>query len=107
MQTSMVHHINEMNHVSAELQQRNTELSAIKIQVEESNRMKTDLIHQIADKMIPPVKMLEGAMKELKSNYEHLTSADIHTMVENVIANAKGITSLIDKMLQFPQKKKS
>ena len=107
MQTSLVHHINEMNQISSELQQRNAELSAIKNQVEESNRMKTDLIHQIADKMIPPVKMIETAVNELCSNYANLTAEKIRAMAETVIANAKGITSLIDKMLQLPQKKKS
>lgn len=107
MQSSLVRNINEMNKVSEELQQRNDELSEIKNKVEESSRLKTNLIHQIADKMIPPVKLLESVMKELSSNYEFLTAADIHSMTDSVIANAKNITSLIDKLLQYPQKKKS
>ena len=107
MQSSLVRNINEMNKVSEELQQRNNELSEIKNKVEESSRLKTNLIHQIADKMIPPVKLLESVMKELSSNYEFLTAADIHSMTDSVIANAKNITSLIDKLLQYPQKKKS
>ncbi len=105
MQQSLSKHIKKIKQLSATLEERNKLLSAVYEQIRKTNETSTTFIHDIADKMIPPVKVIESAVYKLRDNYESLSPKVVQTLTETVLAKIKSITSLLDRMVKIAQKK--
>ena len=106
MQTSLLRHIQKISQLSDTLKSRNEELSDINAQIREADNIKMELIHKIADKMILPIKEIEGVITNLESRREHLKKEDVQPMSEQMMTHTKEITDLLDQMLEIPKKKK-
>ena len=106
MQTSLVRNIQQINQMSETLKSRNEELSDINAKVREAENMKMGLIHKIADKMILPIKEIEGVIANLEARRENLQKDDVQSMSEQIMTHTKAITGLLDQMLEIPKKKK-
>ncbi len=104
MQTSLAHHIDQMNFLSETLKERNETLGAIHEQVREGDNMKMNLIHKIADKMILPIKGIDSVVSELDEKRSSLTRENLQSMSDEVMTHTKSITDLLDKMLEIPKK---
>lgn len=105
MQTALSKHIDRIKTLSENLQHRNEELNIIHQQTEEENQMKMSLIHKIADKMVPPAKSIDIIVGNLREHYQSITPDRLQPMSEQVLAQTKTMTDLLDRMLKTPQKK--
>lgn len=106
MQTSLSRNIHQLNQVSEVLKERNDELSAIHAHVKEADNVKMNLIHKIADKMILPIKEIEGVVTQLEEHHEDIQKEDMANMSDVMMSHTKTITDLLDKMLDIPKKRK-
>ncbi len=106
MQTSLSRHIQKISKLSDVLQERNEELAEINARVKEADDMKMKLIHKIADKMILPIKEIDGVVATLDEQRSNLKKEDLQTMSEQMMSNTKAVTDLLDQMLNIPKKKK-
>ena len=106
MQTSLSRHIQKISKLSDVLQERNEELGEINARVKEADDMKMKLIHKIADKMILPIKEIDGVVATLDEQRSNLKKEDLQTMSEQMMSNTKAVTDLLDQMLNIPKKKK-
>ena len=106
MQTSLSRHIEQISQLSGTLKERNEELKAIHTQVKDADNMKMKLIHKIADKMILPIKEIEGVVSNLDERRENIQNEDIQAMSGEMMNHTKTITDLLDQMLDIPKKKK-
>ena len=106
MQTSLVRNIEQISKLSETLQSRNEELSGINARVKEADNMKMTLIHKIADKMILPIKEIDGQVATLDEQRANMTQEDIQTMSDQMMVHTKAVTDLLDQMLEIPKKKK-
>ena len=106
MQTSLSRNIHQLNQASEVLKERNDELSAIHAHVKEAENVKMNLIHKIADKMILPIKEIEGVVTQLEEHREDIQKEDMANMSDVMMSHTKTITDLLDKMLDIPKKRK-
>ena len=107
MQTSLSRHIQQVSQVSEALKERHEELGAIHARVKEADNMQMTLIHKIADKMIMPIKGIDGIVTELDNRRADLKKEDLKSMSDEMMAHTKVITDLLDQMLDIPKKKKA
>ena len=106
MQTSLSRNIQQISQLSETLKENNEELAEIHAHVKEADNVKMNLIHKIADKMIMPIKEIEGVVNHLEERRESVTVDDVRTMSEEMMVHTKAITDLLDQMLDIPKKKK-
>jgi len=107
MHTSLSLNIQQMNDLSETLKERNEELGAIHAKVREADNLKMNFIHKIADKMIMPIKGIDGGVAHLEENCENITKEETQTLSEQMMSHAKAITDLLEQMLEIPKKKKN
>jgi K+-sensing histidine kinase KdpD len=107
MHTSLSLNIQQMNDLSETLKERNEELGAIHAKVREADNLKMNFIHKIADKMIMPIKGIDGSVAHLEENCENITKEETQTLSEQMMSHAKAITDLLEQMLEIPKKKKN
>lgn len=107
MQTSLSRNIQQISKLSEALRERNEELDAIHTRVKEADDVKMNLIHKIADKMIMPIKEIEGVVTNLDAHRKNMKKEDIQAMSEEMMSHTKEITDLLDQMLNIPKKKTS
>ena len=81
-------------------------MSEIHAHVKEADNVKMNLIHKIADKMIMPIKEIEGVVTQLEERREDIQKEDITKMSEEMMGHTKTITDLLDQMLDIPKKRK-
>lgn len=105
MQTSLSRQIQEMNQLSETLKERNEALGAIHEQVQETDNMKMNLIHRIADKMIMPIRGIAGVVTRLEEHCEEISQEDIDTMSDELMGHTKSVTDLLDQMYGIPKQK--
>ena len=106
MQTSLSRNIQQIQQMSQTLKERNDELSAIHEHVKEADNVKMNLIHKIADKMIMPIKEIEGEVTNLEERRADMNQEEIRSMSEEMMSHTKVITDLLDQMLDIPKKRK-
>lgn len=106
MQTSLSRNLQQINQLSDSLKERNEELSGIHAHIKEADNVKMNLIHKIADKMIMPIKEIDGVVTNLDERRANLKKEDVNSMSEAMMAHTKTITDLLDQMLDIPKKKK-
>lgn len=106
MKTSLSRNIQQLSQLSETLKERNEELSAIHAHVKEADDVKMNLIHKIADKMIMPIKEIEGVVANLEEHRADLKKEDVSNMSEEMMGHTKVITDLLDQMLDIPKKRK-
>lgn len=106
MQTSLSRNIQQLSQLSDTLKERNEELGAIHARVKDADNVKMKIIHNIADKMIMPIKEIEGVVTNLEGRRADLQKEDVQKMSEEMMGHTKVITDLLDQMLDIPKKKK-
>jgi nitrate/nitrite-specific signal transduction histidine kinase len=97
MQQSLAKNIEDSQKLSEELQHRNEELSATYEHVREADRIKTNFIHQMADKMIPPALFLDTAVDNMRKN-PRMKPAAFRQLSDQAMQSIRTITTLIDQM---------
>jgi len=106
MQTSLSRNVQQLNQLSDTLRERNEELEVIHAQVKDADNVKMNIIHNIADKMIMPIKEIESVVTNLEERHADLQKEDIQKMSEEMMEHTKVITDLLDQMLDIPKKKR-
>ena len=106
MQTSLSRNIQQIGQMSDTLKERNEELGAIHDHVKEADNTKMNLIHKIADKMIMPIKGIDGIVTELDEHHADLKKETVQSMSEEMMVHTKAITDLLDQMHDIPKKQK-
>lgn len=107
MQKSLSNQMNEMHHLSDLLKERNDSLSTAYAKVQESDQVRTTLIHQIADKIVPPTKVIDTAINKLYHNHSTLTKEDFQSLSKMVMAQINVINEQLNKMSELSTTKKA
>lgn len=90
--------ISELKQLTEALQQRHEELNEIYAQVENANEAKTLFIHEVADKMLQPVKLIESSVRQLKERHKKGQLDEMPTLMQTVLKQIKVITNLLEKL---------
>ncbi len=104
MRRSLAQNREEVHKASDELRKHNEELREANVQIQEVDRMKTGLVHRIADKMIPPVVIIDGVVAMIQKN-PRMDKKTIQPLTDQVMDQIKIITTLLDQLLKSPEKK--
>lgn len=104
MRRSLAQNMEEVHKASDVLQKHNEELREAYVQIQEVDRMKTGLVHRIADKMIPPVVIIDGVVATMQKN-PGMKQKTIQPLTDQVMDQIKIITTLLDQLLKSPEKK--
>ena len=90
--------ISELKQLTEALQQRHEELNEIYAQVENTNEAKTLFIHEVADRMLQPVKLIESSVRQLKERHKKGQLDEMPTLMQTVLKQIKVITNLLEKL---------
>lgn len=107
MQKSLSEQVKEIHQLSGLLKERNDSLSEAYAKVQESDQMRTTFIHQIADNIIPPTKVIDTAISKLYHSYATLTKEDVRSLTKMVMAQIGIISEQLDKMTEISTNKKA
>ena len=107
MQKSLSNQVNEIHQLSDLLKERNESLRSAYDKVQESDQLRTTFIHQIADKIVPPTKVIDTAITKLYHDYSTLTKEDFQSLSKIVMTQVKIINEQLDKMTKNSTKKKA
>lgn len=104
MQKALSQYIEEISQLSTTLKERNVSLNDIYAQIQESDMMKTTILHKIADKMIPPVKIINSMVRNVHDNHANMKPEEILPVSDIILKQIKIVTDLLDKMTNVLQK---
>lgn len=104
MQQALEKNLREMTEVSDGLKKRNDELGLAYEHVREADRVRMNLVHRIADKMIPPVVAIDGVVTNLQKS-PSLKQEVVQPLSQQLMAQIKTLTKLLDQLLTIPQNK--
>ena len=107
MQKSLKQKVDEVSQVSEELRLHGERLTAAYEQAKAADRMKNDILHKHADKMIPPATVIDSTVNEIRNRKEFLVKADLKKMNDKIVSNAQEIALVVNEMLQIHKEKKS
>lgn len=100
MQRALAHHIDKLQSLSVSLRERGTELVKALEQAKNADKMKTAFLHNMSNKMIPPITSINESMEQLSqvggdSDIQLLTAQ----LSASVMQQGEEITSLLNDVL--------
>ena len=99
MQQSLAHHIDEMNHTTDTLTQRNHELQHAYELAKEADRVKTAFLNNMTDQMSHPVAVINAESDILHQNYTTFTPEEMAAHVDKMLENTEAVTQLLNQLL--------
>ena len=98
MHTALSARISELNRLTSDLLHRHKELNSVYAEVENANETKIRFIHDIADQMLAPVKVIDSSVHHLKEKSDSGQKEDMELLMKKALRQIKIITGLIDKL---------
>ena len=98
MHTALFARISELNRLTSDLLHRHKELNSVYAEVENANETKIRFIHDIADQMLAPVKVIDSSVHHLKEKSDSGQKEDMELLMKKALRQIKIITGLIDKL---------
>ena len=106
MQQSMDNHINELEQLTANLQERGEVLQAAYSQAQKADRMKTAFLHNMTNQMIAPVLDIEKNVKELCEHYDRQEEQEADHHITDIQQQSAKITELLNHFLHISEQEK-
>ena len=106
MQQSLGNHINELEQLTANLQERGEVLQAAYSQAQKADRMKTAFLHNMTNQMIAPVLDIEKNVKELCEHYDRQEEQEADHHITDIQQQSAKITELLNHFLHISEQEK-
>ena len=100
MQQSLATHMGELERLTTSLKERGEVLSQAYERAKEGDRMKTDFLHNVSDRMIPAVQSIDDLVGRLCTDDDKLTAEQISDLVRQVEQHGKDVANLINEILK-------
>jgi methyl-accepting chemotaxis protein/sigma-B regulation protein RsbU (phosphoserine phosphatase) len=105
MQQSLAARVNELNSMTATLQERSKVLRKAYSQAHEADRMKTHFLHDMTNQMTIPSGIIEKSVTTLCNDYQHISMEEMNREVSTIKQQSDKIIELLDQMLDAAEDK--
>ena len=95
MQQSLNEHVNNLQEVNAETEQRNEELIHAHQLAEEASRQKTAFIQDMLHQIRTPLNIIMGFAQVIRDDYENIPQEEITSITTTMKQNADHITRMV------------
>ncbi len=103
MKQSLADHMNELNKLTETLQDRNLTLQATYQQAKEADRMKTAVLHNMSNMMIPPVDAISNDVNLLYERYGNMERQEASQLTNDIQVQGTKVTEILNKLLEASQ----
>ncbi len=105
MQQSLALHVEELNRMTATLQERSKVLRKAYSQANEADRMKIHFLHNMTDQMTIPSDIIDKSVTTLCNDYQHISMEEMSREVSTIKQQSDKIIELLDQMIGAAQDK--
>ncbi len=105
MQQSLSTNVGEMNWLSDQLKERGEVLQAAYEQVQSADRMKTNFLYNMSNKMMSPASGIFTGVSTICAHYEDLTEEEITKLADDIQQRGGKITDLLNQLITDSEKK--
>ena len=103
MQQSLSAHVNELEQLTATLDQRGKELRAAYDWARKANRMKTAFLHHMTNQMVEPSQAIFNAVFALYEPGRDMKTKQVDELAEDIHVQGKAITELLNNLLNVSE----
>ena len=103
MQVAMAKHVDELEHLNIELQERGERLRVAYHQAQAADRLKTSFLHNMTNQMLSPVQMISERVTDLYQ-MQTMKSQDLDRMADDIQKQGEVITELLNHLLELASK---
>jgi len=100
MQQSLAAYIKENERVSAMLKDRNEILQKAYQQIMEADRVKMAFLHNVTDRIVPPIERIKEDSDNLIVNFQNLSQEEIARLVDEIDKDSAIVTDLLDQLIE-------
>jgi nitrogen fixation/metabolism regulation signal transduction histidine kinase len=100
MQVAMAKHVDELEHLNIELQERGERLRVAYHQAQAADRLKTSFLHNMTNQMLSPVQMISERVTDLYQ-MQTMKSQDLDRMADDIQKQGEVITELLNHLLEL------
>lgn len=104
MQLSLSNHIGELQRLSDNLRQHGDELEAAYTQAKEGERLKTAVLHNMTNQMLPPVTSIDESVEKLCNDTCDLGIGEVERLTHTIEQQGTAVTQLLSNLLDSSQK---
>lgn len=105
MQQSLALHVEELNRMTATLQERSRVLRKAYKKANEADRMKVHFLHNMTDQMTIPSDIIDKSVTTLCNDYQHISMEEMNREVSTIKQQSDKIIELLDQMIGAAQDK--
>ncbi len=105
MQQSLSTNVGEMNWLSDQLKERGEVLQAAYEQAQSADRMKTNFLYNMSNKMMSPASGIFTGVSTICAHYEDLTEEEITKLADDIQQRGGKITDLLNQLITDSEKK--
>ena len=100
MQQSLSSHINELEQLSATLNERSKVLREAYEQAKEADQMKIAFLHQMTNRMVEPSETLSESVTILCDNYHNVSLSEANREVDIIQQQSQTIITFVDSIIR-------
>ena len=100
MQQSLAANINELEQLTATLQERSEGLHKMYQQARKADSMKTTFLHNMTNQMMTPAETVDQSVTTLCDNYRNISWQEADHEVETIRQQTKTMTNLLNHLLE-------
>ena len=104
MQQSLSTNVGEMNRLTDTLRERGEVLQAAYEQAESADRMKTNFLYNMSNKMMAPSKGISKDVSTICSHYDDLTEEETNKLTDEIQRYGNKITDLLNRLIVESEK---
>lgn len=104
MQQSLSTNVSEMNRLTDTLRERGEVLQAAYEQAESADRMKTNFLYNMSNKMMAPSKDISKDVSTICSHYDDLTEEETNKLTDEIQRYGNKITDLLNRLIVESEK---
>jgi methyl-accepting chemotaxis protein/sigma-B regulation protein RsbU (phosphoserine phosphatase) len=99
MQQSLAAQLTELQRLNSQLKERSVELQRANRKAQEADRMKTNFLHLVTNKLMDPAEALTTHVATLCDNYHTISPEDAAQEITNIRQQGNTIVDLLDDMI--------
>lgn len=100
MQLALAKHVEELENMNIELQERGERLRVAYHQAQAADRLKTSFLHNMTNQMLSPVQMMSERVTDLYQ-MQTMKSQDVDRMADDIQKQGEVITDLLNHLLEL------
>jgi methyl-accepting chemotaxis protein len=100
MQMALAKHVEALENMNIELQERGERLRVAYHQAQVADRLKTSFLHNMTNQMLSPVQMISERVTDLYQ-MQTMKSQDLDRMADDIQKQGEVITELLNHLLEL------